>query len=193
MSVIACENIKDILRDKLPSTRLDNAKEMLFSVIPEFMESYGFDQKTDWHIYDVYNHTLKVVDNVPAILPLRIAALFHDMGKPYTFKEENGVGHFPKHWDKSLEIFNNHASDFSLSKEDVILIRNLIEYHDLRSIDENDINTLVNVFGDDIDLLFQLKDADIKGQNPKYDDVSYKTFNEMKDLCSSKIKKKIIH
>ena len=46
---------------------------------------------------------------------------------------------------------------------------------------------------DDIDLLFQLKDADIKGQNPKYDDVSYKIFNEMKDLCSSRIKKKIIH
>ena len=105
MSVIACENIKSILMDKKPSIRLDEAREMLFSVIPEFRNSYGFNQRTDWHIYDVYNHTLKVVDNVSNNLPLRLAALFHDMGKPYTFKEENGVGHFPHHWDESLRIF----------------------------------------------------------------------------------------
>ncbi len=193
MSVIVCENIKSILMDKKPSIRLDEAREMLFSVIPEFRNSYGFNQKTDWHLYDVYYHTLKVIDNVPNNLPLRLAALFHDMGKPYTFKEENGIGHFPKHWEESLRIFNEHYRDFNLSKEEVSLIRNLIEYHDLRSTDENDIDNLVSVFGDDIDLLFQLKNADIKGQNPKYDDVSYKIFNEMKDLCSSKIKKKIIH
>ena len=131
MSVIACEVLKSMLMLKKPSLKLDESKEMIFSIIPEFKESYGFDQRNPWHIYDVYNHTLKVVDNVKPILPLRLAALFHDMGKPYTFKlDEDGIGHFYGHWNKSLEIFNEHYKDFHLSDEDISLIRNLIYYHD---------------------------------------------------------------
>ena len=189
MSVIACENIKDILMDKKPSIRLDQSREMLFSVIPEFKESYGFDQKTDWHIYDVYNHTLKVVDNVPAILPLRIAALYHDMGKPFTFVlDENGIGHFPNHWLVSLEIFDKHYKDFNLSKEDIELISKLILFHDLRFNDINMASEMNKQFGDDIDLLFNIKEADIIGQNPKYSDTLYEQLENMKVLCLSRKK-----
>ncbi len=191
MSVIACENIKDILMDKKPSTRLDQSKDMVFSVIPEFKESYGFEQMTDWHIYDVYEHTLKVIDNVPAILPLRIAALYHDMGKPFTFSpDENGVGHFPNHWLVSAEIFSKHYKDYNLSKEDVELISKLILFHDLRFNDIETANKMNDQFGDDINYLFDIKKADIMGQNPKYNDVAFEQLENMKALCLSK---KIIH
>ena len=191
MSVIACESIKDILMDKKPSIRLDQSREMLFSVVPEFKESYGFEQMTDWHIYDVYEHTLKVIDNVPAILPLRIAALYHDMGKPFTFeKDENGVGHFPNHWLVSAEIFSKHYKDFNLPKEDIELIGKLILFHDLRFNDIETANKMNNEFGDDINYLFDIKKADIMGQNPKYNDVAFEQLENMKVLCLSK---KIIH
>ena len=40
-----------------------------------------------------YQHTLCVLDNTSSILQLRLAALFHDIGKPYTISidEEGGT------------------------------------------------------------------------------------------------------
>ena len=169
MSVIACEVVKSILMDKKPSIRLDESRELLFSIIPEFKESYGFDQQNNHHIYDVYNHTLKVVDNVPAILNLRIAALYHDMGKPFTFRlDENGIGQFDGHEIVSMDIFDNHSSDFNISKEDVELIRKLILHHDLKPTRDQEICILNSEFGKDINLLFSLKKANILGGNPAY-------------------------
>ena len=186
MSVIACEVIKSDLMDKKPSTKLDSSKELLFSVIPEFEESYGFDQMNPWHIYDVYNHTLKVVDNVGRVLPLRIAALFHDMGKPYKFSQEDGVGHFYEHWVESLRIFDRHYKDFNLSMDDVILIRKLIFFHDLRFVNNPKMaDFMVSQVGDDIDLLFDLKKADILAQNPEYKDKSLAELDNMINLCTN--------
>ena len=189
MSVIACEVVKSILLDKKPSIRLDESREMLFSIIPEFKKSYGFSQHNDYHIYDVYNHTLKVVDNVNPILPLRIAALYHDMGKPYTFKlDKDGIGHFYGHWVTSMAIFDKHSSDFNLSKEDVALIRKLIFFHDLRPSSDEEANILANEFGNDIDLLFNLKRADVIAQNPIYKEEELGKILKLENRC-----KKIIH
>ena len=201
MSVIACEVLKSILMLKKPSIKLDESKEMLFSIIPEFKESYGFDQNTPWHIYDVYNHTLKVVDNVALDvedkndkLSLRIAALFHDMGKPYTYEEKDGVGHFPSHWTKSLAIFNEHYKDFNLSNDEVILIRKLILLHDLRPGSGLTVDMVADMlnesFADKIDLLFDIKEADILGGNPEYYAISKEQLEDIKSHCKTR---KIIH
>ena len=100
----------EILTLPKPSIFIREFEEEIFDLIPELEKSKGFKQNNDWHIYDVYNHTLNVVDNVPSDLNLRLAALFHDIGKPDTYTEdENGVGHFYGHWDKSKEKFLKFA------------------------------------------------------------------------------------
>ena len=71
------------------------------------------EQKNIWHVYDVYEHILHVIDGVPNNITLRLAALFHDIGKPFVYKEdENGVGHFYGHWNKSKEIFEKCVESF---------------------------------------------------------------------------------
>ena len=68
------------------------------AVIPELAPCVGFDQHNPHHIYNVYEHTARVVEGVPPILSLRWAALLHDVGKPDSFtQEENGRGHFYGH------------------------------------------------------------------------------------------------
>jgi tRNA nucleotidyltransferase (CCA-adding enzyme) len=71
---------------------------VLAVVIPELESMIGFDQRSPHHAYDVFTHTAYVVENVSPVLPLRWAALLHDVGKVPTFaQDETGRGHFKGH------------------------------------------------------------------------------------------------
>ena len=68
------------------------------AAIPELADCVGFLQHNPNHTHDVWGHTARVVAGVPEILPLRWAALLHDVGKPATFTMDgNGRGHFYGH------------------------------------------------------------------------------------------------
>ena len=91
--------INILLKDK-PSEFIKNNINDIIQIIPELSFCINFNQNNIWHIYDVFEHILQVVDGVPNNLSLRIAALFHDIGKPFVYKEdENGIGHFYGHWN----------------------------------------------------------------------------------------------
>ena len=71
---------------------------ILAQVIPELQPCIGFHQHSPHHAYDVFTHISYVVENTPKKLPLRWAALLHDVGKPPCFTpDETGRGHFPNH------------------------------------------------------------------------------------------------
>jgi tRNA nucleotidyltransferase (CCA-adding enzyme) len=71
---------------------------VLAQVIPELGSCIGFQQHSPYHAYDVFTHISHVVENTPAKLHLRWAALLHDVGKPPCFtQDETGRGHFLNH------------------------------------------------------------------------------------------------
>ena len=71
---------------------------LLTQVIPELKSTLGFDQHSVHHAYDLYTHIAHVTAATAPDLPLRWAALLHDIGKPRTFTlDENGHGHFYGH------------------------------------------------------------------------------------------------
>ena len=75
------------------------------AAIPELAPCVGFDQHNPHHLYDIFEHTARVVEGVPRDLTLRWAALLHDVGKPESFtQEENGRGHFYGHPKISAEM-----------------------------------------------------------------------------------------
>lgn len=67
-------------------------------LLPELEESIGFDQESRWHVDTVDEHIFKVVDDLAkrnAPLPVRLAALFHDSGKPESsWRGEDGRLHY---------------------------------------------------------------------------------------------------
>ena len=78
---------------------------ILAAVIPELAPMIGFDQHSPYHAYDLFTHTAHVCAGVPGSLPLRWAALLHDVGKVPAFTlDENGRGHFYGHAQKSAEM-----------------------------------------------------------------------------------------
>ncbi|MCA9602576.1 MAG: HD domain-containing protein [Myxococcales bacterium] len=51
--------------------------------LPVLLDQVGCEQN-QWHAHDVWNHTMAVLDASERSLPVRLAALLHDLGKPAT-------------------------------------------------------------------------------------------------------------
>lgn len=166
------EELKRVLLLDKPSEILRKRRNELCQLIPEFADTFDFDQRSDWHNLDVFEHILKVVDGTDNCLVLRLAALFHDIGKPSCMVvDDNNHGHFFGHWEESERLFTKYQDNFSLSEEEIYLIRKLIFYHDLDINDES-----VNVFkeefsNEDLSLLLSLKKADSYAYHPNYKDI----------------------
>ena len=142
----------DVLMQEKPSEIILDNEDKMFELIPELKMCKNFNQNNLWHIYDVYEHILHVVDGVSNNIVLRLAALFHDIGKPFVYiQDENGVGHFYGHWDKSKEIFEKIAKKYNIEENIKSIVSNLILYHDLNieKINTATLNHLINVLGKD--------------------------------------------
>ena len=125
------ELFKILLSDK-PSRGFLLMREMglLKHVIPELMPAIGFDQRNPHHDRSVFQHTLKVMDNTPKVLNVRLAALLHDIGKPYTFSMDNkGIGHFYGHDTASVEIGKEILLRLNCSSDLIETTLNLIKEH----------------------------------------------------------------
>ena len=166
------DKLINILLSVKPSEEIHSNEEYVFSLIPELKLCKGFNQNNPWHIYDVYEHILHVIDGVPCVLELRLAALFHDLGKPFVYKEDDmGVGHFYQHWLKSNEIFITFSTKHSLDHNLVKIVSKLILYHDQHlekysDAEANDFLTKLN--HEEIKMLFKLKRSDLLAQSEKY-------------------------
>jgi tRNA nucleotidyltransferase (CCA-adding enzyme) len=67
--------------------RLARDTGVLVELLPEFGPAVGFDQESRYHDLTVDEHTFAVVQAAAELgysLPVRLAALFHDLGKPQT-------------------------------------------------------------------------------------------------------------
>ena len=163
---------KELLVSDNVYTRIKTQENELFQLIPELKACKGFDQKNSWHIYDVYEHILHVVAAVEPEITIRLATLFHDIGKPLAFtQDENGVGHFWGHWECSRDIFHSYIDRLGLSEDDAKLIENLIFYHDINvgKMTDNQICEMVEKIGrKHINKLFAIKRADLLAQSEQY-------------------------
>src|SRR5262249_44306191 len=79
---------------------------LLDQFAPELAAMVGVTQNR-FHLYDVWEHTLAALENLPAdaTLEVRIAMLFHDIGKPVTRTvDADGEVHFYEHEKVGAEI-----------------------------------------------------------------------------------------
>lgn len=165
---IAAEINKFVLGSNVKKAILDHY-DILSEIIPEFEAMHNFDQKNDWHVYDVLTHTAVVVENTPQIAHLRLTALLHDTGKVHTFTvDEKGIGHFYGHNDKSAEIAENYLTKYKYDNFTKERVYKLVKVHDTPiEPDRILIKKRINRMGKDCFFdLIKIKRADNLAQNP---------------------------
>lgn len=112
--------------------------EVLGEFIPELLPMKGFDQRNPHHYLDLLSHTCLVVDVIEKEPVLRLAALFHDIGKIETFTmDDKGIGHFYGHEKAGAELTENILRRLKLDRQTIDSVVILIKYHDMR-IEENE-------------------------------------------------------
>ena len=135
--------IYDILmaEQKLSVDYLDSKKEEIFGIIPELKDENGFDQKSSWHIYDVWKHTEVALSNSNYDFEERLALLLHDIGKPFSCQYEGKVRHFKGHADKSaeisVEILERLGYDENTKNKILFLIKNHATVIDVNNINKD--------------------------------------------------------
>ncbi len=129
--VISIERIADELRRMLDSERPKLALELLDAggllqvVLPEVAACKGVPQ-SGYHTHDVYGHTLLTVAATPRDLLLRLAALFHDVGKPAT---ASGEGTFLHHEEVGAKMAKAALERLRSSQKEIEMVAGLVQLH----------------------------------------------------------------
>lgn len=105
----------------------------VFSIIvPEIAVMVGYDQCNHHHKYDLWEHTVRAVENVPADPVLRLVMLLHDTGKPSSRTvDEKGEAHFKGHPEVSAKIAQRVMEELSFDRITAGRVCSLVTNHDL--------------------------------------------------------------
>lgn len=161
------EEINKILLSNKPSRgiRLLDELGLLEFIFPEVFRTKGFNQHSTFHKDDVYNHSLNVLDKTKANLNIRMAALYHDVGKIDTFfLDENGEGRFFGHQKVSENSLRERLKILKYSnkfiEDTTILVRRHMD--NTNTYTKKSVRKLLRNLGEENLLnLFDLQKADV--------------------------------
>ena len=139
-------------------------------VLPEFDLCMATAQETPHHKDSVGRHTVAVIKGVPNDRVLRLAALFHDMGKPHVKTiDQDGVCHFKGHAKKSSEIAENVLRRLRFDNDTIRNVCRLVAHHEdyyKEDITPEMVRRMAGELGKDLFPKFLLlKKADILAQS----------------------------
>lgn len=135
IQIISNERIQDelnkILLSKKPSIGFYYLASvgLLKEILPELNATIQVSQPSEYHEKDVFDHIMKVVDNVSPKLELRLAALFHDIGKPLTRTIEFNKIHFYRHEDVGSKMVIDVMKRLRYSNELINKVSFLVNEH----------------------------------------------------------------
>ncbi|MBO0701985.1 MAG: HD domain-containing protein [Candidatus Dormibacteraeota bacterium] len=147
-------------RPRLALELLDRHR-LLPQVLPELAATHGVVQG-GYHDDDVFSHTVRTVELTRPELTLRLAALFHDLGKPATARD----GGFPGHEAVGAGLATDALTRLRLPGAQVQAVARLVRLH-LRPVfyesgwTDGAVRRLARAAGEDIWLLLELARADM--------------------------------
>ena len=139
----------------------------------------GYDQRNHHHHFDLWEHTVQSVENIPPEPDLRLAMLLHDTGKPAVCTvDERGEAHYRGHQAASAVIAERVAGDLRCDRETHERVVRLVRYHDIHlrtdtgavNLDRSFLLRRLNRFGEkDLRDLFRIHRADriATGHSPR--------------------------
>lgn len=155
------DKLYDILISNDVIESINNNLDDLINIIPEIKYMFNFSHKHPHHHLDVWEHTLFALSLSSIDFDIRLVLLLHDIGKPFSCIEIDGIRHFPNHPTISKGISKTILTRLGFSNNYINKICYLIEYHDTM-ITKEDIEN-------DYDLSFKrylIQECDALAHNP---------------------------
>lgn len=137
-------------------------------ILPEFDACMQTPQNNPHHCFDVGEHILESMKAIPADRVLRLAMLFHDIGKPETVTvDKEGISHFHGHPTISEEIGSKVLKRLKFDNHTIDQVTRLVRYHDYYvEPSQRCVRRAIMKVGEDIfPLLLQVKKADMQAQS----------------------------
>ena len=164
--------------------------------IPELEKCIGFEQINRHHIYDVYTHSLKALEQSKNELCIRLALLLHDIGKPLVAHfDEDGEQHYYSHPKKSAELSENILTRLRFDNDTKDKVLTLVRMHDTPIMLDKEytpskkrLKRILSQIGKDLTYdLIEIKRCDNSAQNPQYyrgDDFYKETYNMLDEIIN---------
>ncbi len=136
---------------------LDNT-QVLDRIFPELTLGRGMAQRSDFHKYDVLEHTLRAVLYSPA--QVRLGALLHDVGKPFCF---NHYGNYYNHSIDGESIAEGILQRLKVDKSTIRQVKFLVKEHMVDidcSMRESKVRKFIQKNHQNLEQLLMVKQAD---------------------------------
>ena len=162
------EFLKIIKEHEKPSEWIEKERKNgnLKIFFPELADCFNI-QQNQYHKYDVYYHLLYSCDAAEKNELIRIAALFHDIGKPKCKKENKGENVFYNHeiigTEIAFQVLKRWEFPRNLVKNITLLIRYHMFHYQNEWTDSAVRRVMFKVGRENIENLFLLRVADREG------------------------------
>ena len=137
-------------------------------ILPEFDRAMESEQNNPNHAYSVGEHSLKVMQHLPPDKVMRLAGLFHDIGKMDTkTTDEKGVDHFYGHPEVGAKIAAEVFNRLKFDNDTKTKVCRLVECHDwfIGAVPSH-IRRYMNRIGEEFfPMIFDFNKADIMAQS----------------------------
>ena len=173
LEFISKERIKDeflkIIMSDNPAKGIELLREtgLLQYIVPELLEGYKVGQNKH-HIYDVYEHVIRSLqfgakENFNKYV--RLAALFHDIGKPRVKEGQGADSTFYNHEVVGAKMTAKVLKNLKFSKKEIEKIVKLVRYHlfyyNVGEVQESSVRRLLAKVGpENFEELVQLRMCD---------------------------------
>ncbi len=167
---IHTELVKLLVSDNPMELRVAYETGMTGVFLPEFDLAMQTGQKHIHHCYSVGEHILHSIAEVKADPVLRLAMLFHDIGKPQTLStDEDGTTHFRGHPSVSADMARDICRRLKMDNDTIDKVCTLVRYHDYKHGEEPTETVLrkaLNKVGAEIFPMFlEVRRADVMAQS----------------------------
>jgi len=173
ISYIAWERIRDEFEKIILTPRAKEGVEMLYDmgllghIAPELVEGVGVEQNLH-HIYTVWEHNVRALEYAAKkgySLEVRLAALFHDAGKPKSKKGEGRSATFYNHEVISARMTKQFLERLRFSRQVIDDTTHLVRYHQFYyntgEISEAGVRRFIKRVGIEyVDALLKVREAD---------------------------------
>lgn len=154
-------------------------------IMPEFDAAMETEQNHPHHKYSVGEHTIHGMEAIEADKDLRLAMLFHDLGKALCkTTDEDGIDHFHGHAAISEELCKKILRRLKFDNDTIHVVSRLVKNHDYKvETGKKYVRRAVNRIGEDVfPLLLKVKKADMDAQSDYQREEKQQNLNAITEL-----------